>query len=117
MRTVIYSDVVKSKLKSLKDRLIVIQGVKKGTKTISSMVSILDNLGEFADTGISIREKFDVDCPSNWYLLYCNRNYFIYSKSDKQINILEMYDNRQDFMNELFGIEMRSFESISFWGE
>lgn len=117
MRKVIYSDAVKSKLKSLKNRLIVIQGVKKGTKTISSIVSILDNLGEFADTGIPIREKYDVDCPPNWYLLYCNRNYFVYSKSDKQISVLEMYDNRQDFINELFGIEMRSFESICFWGD
>lgn len=117
MRTVIYSETVKGKLKSLKDRLITIQGEKKATLTISAIVSKLDNLGEFADIGIPIKEKYNVDCPSNWYLIYSNRNYFIYSKSDEQINLLEMYDNRQDFINELFGIEMRSFESISFWGD
>lgn len=117
MRKVIYSDIVKSKLKSLKDRLIVIQGMKKGTKTIKSIVSMLDSLGEFAEKGVPIKEKFDVDCPTNWYLIYSNRNYFVYSITEKQINVLEMYDNRQDFMNELFGIEMRSFESIRFWGD
>ena len=117
MGTVIYSETVKDKLKILKDRLIAIQGEKKGTKTIRAIVSVLDNLGEFADTGISIKEKYDVDGPENWYLIYTNRNYFIYSKLDEQINVLEMYDNRQDFINELFGINMRSFESIRFWGE
>lgn len=113
----IYSDIVKSKLKALKDKLITIQGEEKATKTIRTIVSNIDNLGEFTDTGIPIKQKYDVDCPWNWYLVYINRNYFIYSKSDEQINVLEMYDNRQDFINELFGIEMRSFESISFWGD
>lgn len=117
MLTVIYSEEVKCKLKSLKDELVIIQGQKKGTKIIATIVSVLDSLGQFPDVGIPINERYDVECPDNWYLLYSNKNYFVYSKTDERINVLEMYDNRQDFMNELFGVEMRSSESKRFWGE
>ena len=44
MGTVIYSETVKDKLKTLKDRLIAIQGEKKGIKTIRAIISVLDNL-------------------------------------------------------------------------
>ena len=44
-------------------------------------------------------------------------NYFVFSKTDTLITVLKMYNNKQDFIYDLFGIEMRSQESKDYWGE
>ena len=117
MRDVIIETEVQSRLLELKDLLIHEQGTKKGSKTFSAIISEIDNLGIFEAVGSNIRERFNIDCPDNWYLLYSHTNYFIFSKTDNLITVLKMYNNRQDFIYDLFGIEMRSKESIDYWDE
>ena len=101
----------------LKAKLIAIQGEEKGLKTLKNILDAVDNLGRFASIGKNIKDTYNVECPENWFLLYVNKNYFIFSKSEAKITVLKMYDNKQDFIYDLFGIEMRSKESIDFWGE
>ena len=80
-------------------------------------MSAIDNLGIFDSIGSNLKEKYNIDCPDNWYLLYVKMNYFIFSKNSDKIVILKMYNNREDFLFHLFGTEMRSQESIMYWGE
>ncbi len=101
----------------LKDYLISIQGERKGKNTFADIMSNIDNLEQFGDVGRNIKEYFNLDCPDNWYLLYVHKNYFIFSKTESTITILKMYNNKLDFIYELFGIEMRSQESKDYWGE
>ena len=71
----------------------------------------------FESIGCCLKEKYNIDCPENWYELYVNMNYFIFSKTDTEIVVLKMYNNKQDFLFHLFGIEMRSQDSIMYWGD
>lgn len=117
MRNVIIETEVQYQLNDLKDYLISIQGERKGKNTFADIMSNIDNLEQFGDVGRNIKEYFNLDCPNNWYLLYVHKNYFIFSKTESTITILKMYNNKQDFIYELFGIEMRSQESIDYWDE
>ncbi len=116
MRQVIIETEVQNQLADLKKYLNRIQGDTKGNNTFREILSSIDNLAHF-DIGSNIKERFNVDCPDNWYLLYSHKNYFVFSRSDSMVTVLKMYDNRQDFIYDLFGVEMRSQESIDYWGE
>lgn len=117
MRNVIIETNVQYQLLELKNHLIESQGDKKGMKTFKEIISAIDNLGIFDSIGSNLKEKYKIDCPDNWYLLYVRMNYFIFSKSDDEIVVLKMYNNKQDFLFHLFGVEMRSQESMLYWGE
>lgn len=116
MYNVIIEPEVQSRLKDLKALLLQSQGEKKGMKTFQEIISALDNL-QLYKLGTNLREKYFIDCPDNWYLLYTNKNYFIFSRSDDTVKVLKIYNERQDFIYDLFGIEMRSQESKDYWGE
>ena len=117
MREVIIEKEVQYQLARLQSILIEMQGKDKAERTFREIISAIANLGLFSDLGSNIKERFSVDCPDNWFLLYVNMNYFVFSKTDSLITILKMYNNRQDFINDLFGVEMRSQESKDYWGE
>ena len=116
MYDVIIEPEVQAKLKELKTFLLQSQGEKKGLKTFQEIISAIDNLQLYV-LGTSIRERYSIDCPDNWFLLYTNKNYLIFSRTDDTVKVLKIYDERQDFIYDLFGIEMRSQESKDYWGE
>ena len=117
MYNVIYEREVQFKIASLKDELIEKQGEQKGLQTISDIVSSLDNLSIYPYIGKSIRDNYQVDCPENWYIIYIKKNYFVFSITKADVIVLKMYNEKQDFIHELFGIETRSSDSIEYWGE
>ena len=117
MRQVIYEREVQVKLAELKDKLSEMQGAEKALKTLKGILNSLENVAAFSSIGKNIKNTYNVDCPDNWYLLYVSKNYFVFSKTEELITVLKMYDNRQDFICDLFGIEMRSQDSIDYWGE
>ena len=117
MREVIIEKEVVVQLNLLKSKLITMQGIKKGTVTFKKIIASLDNLGVYSGIGRNIKNYYNIDCPDNWYLLISHTNYFVFKQEEKRIVVLKMYDEKQDFIRELFGISMRSEESINFWGE
>ena len=115
MKKVIYSNIVVQKLEALKYRLIAVQGKVKGEKTIKSIMSNLDNLAIFSLDGTSIREKYGIDCDYRY--IYAHKNYFIFKTTQTQVNIIEMFNEKEDFIFKLFGVPMRSKDSMDYWGE
>lgn len=49
-----------------------------------------------------MREKYDLDCE--YHMLFIEHNYFIYRIMDDMIMILEIFNEKEDFMYQLFGI-------------
>lgn len=117
MRKVIIENEVVNQLVGLRQKLITSQGMSKGENTFQKIISSIDNLGIYSTLGRNIKIYYNVDCPDNWYLLTSHRNYFVFSKTEELITVLKMYDEKQDFINDLFGISMRSRESIDYWKE
>ena len=53
-----------------------------------------------------------------WKLsLSISHNYLFYRIEGDTVIIIEMFDEREDFMYQLFGISSISQESEDFWGE
>lgn len=86
-----YSQIVRRKLKKLRNELTQNYGEDNSQKTISKITKGVRQL---------------------------ETNYFFYRIKDKNtILILEMFHEKEDFMRKLFGIVTTSQETIDYWGE
>ena len=56
-----------------------------------------------------------IECDYRY--LYVSHNYVFYRIESEKIIIVEMFDEREDFMYKLFGISTRTQESIDYWGD
>ena len=114
MKKVIYSDGVVTKLQALKDELNIKYGNKNSIDILRKITDRLDDLGRF-NSGESTKARFGID--SDYSVIYGYHNFFFYLEQEDRIVVLEMFNEREDFIYVLFGIPMRSQESIDYWGE
>ncbi len=62
-----------------------------------------------------MRDKYDLDC--DYYMLFGEHNYFIYRILDEIILILEIFNEKEDFMYQLFGVITTSQDTLDYLGE
>ena len=55
--------------------------------------------------------------PSPYYFLHIEHNYVFYRFDEENIFVTDIYNEHEDFMWKMFGIRLRTQESIDFWGE
>ena len=55
--------------------------------------------------------------PSEYRFLHIGQNYVFYKVKDDAVLVVQIYNEQENFMQKLFGIELRTQESIEFWGE
>ncbi len=115
MKKVEYSLLVKRKLLKLKMELAGQYGEQKAKEILTAMADHVDILGQYEESGVCISRMYDID-TDYWYL-FTNHNYFIYRIEEKKVIIVQMFNEREDFMMKLFGISGRTQESIDYWGE
>ena len=75
----------------------------------------LVSLKEFPTQGMSVRAMFGVD--SDYEFIYVSHNYIFYYQDENIIHIVNIYDDREDFMYKLFGIRTTSEETDQYWRE
>lgn len=113
-----YSKVVQQKLMELKAYLVQISGEKRGTKQLQELVSAIDNLALFPQTGIPISILHDVEPEfQKYYVLIRPRNYVIYYIEDQNVIVAELYDYREDYANQFFHVRTTNDDEDRFWGE
>ena len=115
MKSVEYPQLVKRKLLKLKKELTREYGEEKTKKILTAMADRVDMLGQHEESGVNISRMFDID-TDYWYL-FTNHNYFIYRIEAKEVVIVQMFNEREDYMVKLFGISGRTQESVDYWGE
>lgn len=49
--------------------------------------------------------------------LHAEHHYIFYRISQNHLLISDIYNERENFMQKLFGISLRALESIDYWGE
>lgn len=54
---------------------------------------------------------------SRYYFLHIEHNYIFYRIEQECIFITDIYNEKEDFMWKMFGIKLRTDESIDYWGE
>ena len=115
MKKVEYSQIVKRKLLKLKSELSENYGEQKAKEILKAMADRVDILGVHEESGVNISRMYEID-TDYWYL-FTHHNYFIYRIEDKKVIIVQMFNEREDYMMKLFGISGRTQESIDYWGE
>lgn len=90
-------------------------GNEVSQKALKSITIAARGLLEFEDKGIAVSTMYDVECDYRY--LYAKHNYLFYRVENNRIIIVEMFDEREDFMQKLFGIESISKEEEDYWDE
>jgi hypothetical protein len=102
-----YSPDARDRLKQLKEQA----GVNVAGKITKGVRGLLDNPRQCP----SVENMLGIPCP--YYFLHIERNYVFYRMDDDVIYITDIYNEREDFMWEMFGVKLRTQESIDYWGE
>lgn len=118
MYEIIYSPVVQEKLADLKARLIELCGESLGNKRFADVIDSFEIRLTFSNTGIPVKTLYDVEAEyEDYYLMYSHKNYFLYHITENVVNVMEIYDEREDFARTLFGIDTTSQETLDYWRE
>ena len=115
MKRVVYSRLVKRKLLKLKAELVGEYGEEKTKEILTEMADHVDMLGQHEESGVCISRMYGID-TDYWYL-FTNHNYFIYRIESKKVIVVQMFNEREDYMMKLFGMSGRTQESVHYWGE
>lgn len=110
-----YSQIVRHKMKKLRSELTAKFGNDVSQKAIKNITIAARRLLDFEDKGIAVSTMYDVECDYRY--LYVKHNYLFYRIENNKIIIVEMFDEREDFMQKLFGITSISKEEEDYWGE
>ena len=113
MKRIVYSPDYGEKLKVLRDWLDIRFGKNTRIKHMTQIKERLTSLKEFPAQGMSVRAMFGVD--SDYEFIYISHNYIFYYQNENVIYIVNIYDEREDFMYKLFGIRTTSNESDQYW--
>ena len=62
-----------------------------------------------------MRDKYDLDC--DYYMLFIEHNYSVYQILDELILVLEIFNEKEDFMYQMFGVITTSQDTLEYWGE
>ena len=103
MKTIVYTDEFLRKIEILKLRLVSEFGERTEKKKMKEIYNVINLLSLNEYLGLSVREIFGIDC--DFYYIYAVHNYVFYSISEKMIKVLNIFDEREDFMMKMFGIK------------
>lgn len=110
-----YSQIVRRKLKTLKDDLVGRYGDKRTKEIISAITKSIRKLELFPFAGISVSASYDIE--SDYYYIFAGHNYFFYKVLGDTVIVLEMFNEKEDFMKKLFNIATTSQETMDYWDE
>lgn len=102
MKKVEYSQIARQKLHSLKSNLANEFSSEVSRKAIKQITTAVKGLEEFAEKGASVSAMYDIDCDYRY--LHVGYNYIFYRIENDKVIIVEMFDEREDFIYKLFGI-------------
>ena len=110
MKKVEYSQAARRKLKALKLRLTAELGPETAAKALKRITDSARGLADFEEKGVMLSSMFDIHCDYRY--LYAGHNYLFYRIEKDRIIIVEIFDEREDFMYKLFGISSISMHGI-----
>lgn len=114
-RRIVYSEIALSKRKAIKKNIKENFGKERADKFSSHISKTLAELKRFPDMGVSMRSKYELNC--DYYMIFIEHNYFIYRITDEMILILEIFNEKEDFMQQMFGIVTTSQDTLDYWDE
>ena len=96
---------------------IVLNGIKNrfGRSIVSNIMKAVRGLAANPNKGASVERFLGIQNP--YYFLHIEKFYIFYRFDEETIFVNEIFNEKEDFMSKMFGIELRTQESIDYWGE
>ena len=114
-RKIAYSEIALSKHKAIKKEIKDRYGKERADKFSEHISKSIAKLKNFPELGVSLRDKYELDC--DYYMLFIEHNYFVYRIFDEMILVLEIFNEKEDFMFQLFGVVTTSQDTLDYWDE
>lgn len=115
MKKIQYSPASLEKLQLMKREI----GAEYGSKTASAVIkNIMDSvkgLRQFEKKGPSVERLTGIPCEYRY--LYVMKNYIFYRIDGSMIRVVDIYNEKEDFMWQLFGIKTTTKETEDYWKE
>lgn len=86
-----------------------------GKKIAGNIINKIKKLVDNPRSCPSIENMLGISSP--YYFLHVEHNYVFYRIDEEIIYISDIYNECEDFMWKMFGIKLRTQESIDYWGE
>ena len=84
-------------------------------EVVGDITGAINGLLENEQKGSSVEKIFGV--VSNYRYIFVSRNYVFYSIENDSIKIINIYNEKEDFMWQLFGVDTTPQETIDYWSE
>ena len=115
MKKLKYSPDAREKLKQIKRYVAQNFGFDTANKVIKEMTKSFHDLQQYENKGVSVESVLGIPC--DYRMLYIRHNYIFYQIGADVIKIVDMYNEKEDFMWKLFGIKTTTEESEDYWEE
>lgn len=102
-------------MKELRERLTNEYGIDVSSRIIRRIVSVVRGLEVFEEKGIAVSSMYGIECDYRY--LYVAHNYVFYRIDGDKVIIVEIFDEREDFMYKLFGIATTTQDTLEYWDE
>ena len=113
MKKIKYTQDAVDKLYVIKKDLVLHYGDKIAKEIIGNIMDAINGLKVYEKKGPLVERMFEVNC--DYHYIVVSRNYVFYRIETDCIKIINIYNEKEDFMWQLFGVDTTSQESIDYW--
>jgi len=110
-----YSPDASDKLRELNKQIAANYGKPVATKIVSKIMGEIRDLQNNPEKGPSVEAMLGI--PTPYRFLHVEKNYAFYRIENGTIYVTDIYNEREDFMWRMFHVNLRTQDSIDFWGE
>ena len=115
LKQIKYTPDAADKLRDINRSILLQYGEGTAKTVIGSITSAIRGLADYEQRGPSVEKIFGV--PSEYRYLLVARNYIFYRIESDCIRIINIYNEKENFMWLLFGGDTTSQETIDYWEE
>ncbi len=113
MKKIKYTPDAAEKLRNINKSIFEKYGSTVAKKVIGQIAEAIRGLAEYEQKGVSVEKMLGIS--SDYRYIYVSRNYVFYRIEDKCIKIVNIYNEKEDFMWQLFGIDTTPSETLEYW--
>ena len=110
-----YSPDASDKLRELNKQISANYGKPAAAKIVSKIMGEVRDLQNNPEKGPSVEAMLGI--PTPYRFLHVEQNYAFYRIENDTIYVTDIYHEREDFLWRMFRINLRTQDSIDFWGE
>jgi len=115
LKKVVYSPDAIEKIQKIERQIRAEYGNEIAQKVKKAITARIRSLQTFEEQGVSMYDLYGV--TPDYRRLYVAHNYIFYFIDENVIQIVNLYNEKEDFMYKLFGIRSTDEEAESYWDD